>query len=472
MKKRLYNYLMSASLVVIALASCKKLIDVDPKQSIPSDTALETVEDIEAGAFGVYATLRSTDLYGRDLIAVAEALADNTLHTNLGGLRSEWNNNLGAHLAPWEAGFYGVNRANLVLEAIDRVEAPVAWKDAWAGQMHFLRALLYFNMSTVYGYDPTAVVGANDRGAVPIYEKGVTNIDDLVLVGRAPISTMYEFIYKDLDSAYAKLSRNTVGIRPHRVTPEAVNALYSRVALFRGDYPKVVTQATATLDKVSSSLQPNASYISAWRAETHPESVFEVKFNTNENVGANNSLRATYMSRAFVTDQIPSTHGTLVVGEALWQLYEANDVRRQLIMPGLGNNINRNEMTKFSSRGGVKDLDNVPVIRVSELYLNRAEAYFHMDNPDLAQADVNIIRQRAGLSATTLTGSALLEEILLQRRLEFAFEGHRWFDLKRLGRNIVKSNGTLSFTDYRVLARIPFREVNASENMIRQNRGY
>lgn len=472
MKIRKYNHLILLALVVLGLGSCKQAIELDPKQSIPSDQALEEMGDIEAGAFGVYAILRSVDLYGRDLVAVAEALADNTFHTNLGGLRNEWNNNVGAHLNPWEAGFEGVNRANLVLEAIEKVEAPASWKDAWAGQMHFLRALLYFNMSTVYGYDPTAIISANDRGAVPIYEEGVVNIEDLVLVGRAPVAYMYDFIYKDLDSAYAKLSRNTIGSAPHRVTPDAVNALYSRVALFNGDYETVITKANAALANVASSFATNASYVNAWRAETHPESIFEVKFNINENVGANNSLRATYMSRAFVTDNIPSTHGTLVVGTELMALYATNDVRRQLIMKGLGNNINRDEMTKFSSRGGVKDLDNVPVIRVSELYLNRAEAYFRLDEPALARDDINMIRQRAGLPATALAGSDLLEEILLQRRLEFAFEGHRWFDLKRLGRNVVKSGRTLPFTDYRILARIPFREINASEDMVRQNRGY
>ncbi|ERJ58637.1 RagB/SusD family nutrient uptake outer membrane protein [Sphingobacterium paucimobilis] len=470
MKK--YSYSLLILSLILGLAACKKAIEVDPKQSIPSETALETIEDIQAGVFGIYATLRNVDLYGRDLIAVAEALADNTVHTNVSGLRNEWNNNLGAHMDPWEQGFYGVNRANLVLEAIEKVEAPGAWKDAMAGQAHFLRALFYFNMSTVYGYDPTAVIGANDRGAVPVYEKGIIAIEDLVLVGRAPINYMYDFIYKDLDSAYSKLSRNTVGAAPHRATVEAVNALYSRVALFRGDYPTVIARAGATLEKTAMSLQTNSSYINAWRAETHPESIFEVKFNVNENLGANNSLRATFTTRAFLQDPMPSTHGSLAVADELMELYAANDIRRQLIIKGLGNNVNRNEMTKFISRGGVKDLDNVPVIRVSELYLNRAEAYFRINEIGLAREDVNVIRQRAGLSATTKSGSELLEEILLQRRLEFAFEGHRWFDLKRLGRNIVKSGRTLAFTDPRILARIPFREVNASEGMIRQNKGY
>src|SRR5690606_8513859 len=158
MKKKFYTYIVVLLIECMGLNACKREIELDTKQSIPSDQALEEMGDIQAGAFGVYAILRDVNLYGRDLIAVSEALADNTFHTNLGGLRNEWNNNVGAHLDPWEAGFYGINRANLVLEAIEKVDAPNSWKDAWAGQMHFLRALLYFDMSKVYGYDPTAII--------------------------------------------------------------------------------------------------------------------------------------------------------------------------------------------------------------------------------------------------------------------------------------------------------------------------
>lgn len=467
------KYKYSAILLFLVLVtSCKKAIELVPKQSIPSENALETMQDIEAGTFGIYAILRDVNLYGRDLLAVSEALADNTFHTNIGGLRDVYNNNNGAHLDVWQAGFTGVNRANLVLEAIENIEASQSWKDAWAGQVHFLRALLYFNMATVYGYDPTAIIPANDRGAIPLYEKGIIDIDDLVLINRASVSDTYNFLYEELDSAYVKLSRSSLSNGPHRVTPAAVSALYSRVALFNGDYSSVINNVNVALNLTSATFQSKESYVGSWRNESHPESIFEVKFNTNENVGANNSLRATYMSRAFITDQIPSTHGTLVVGDALMALYEASDIRRGLIMKGLGNNINRNEMTKFSSRGGVKDLDNVPVIRISELYLNRAEAYYRSGNETLALSDLNKIRVRAGLTESTATGSALYEDILLQRRLEFAFEGHRWFDLKRLGRNVVKSGYTLQASDYRILARIPFREINSSEGMLRQNRGY
>ena len=117
------------------------------------------------------------------------------------------------------------------------------------------------------------------------------------------------------------------------------------------------------------------------------------------------------------------------------------DVRRQLYELGTaGRGTAETEVTKFLGRSGQVNLDNIPVFRISELYLNRAEANYRLGNTATALTDLNVIRTRAGLRAATgLTGDALLNEILRQRRLEFAFEGHRWFDLKRLGRDIVKA---------------------------------
>jgi hypothetical protein len=77
------------------------------------------------------------------------------------------------------------------------------------------------------------------------------------------------------------------------------------------------------------------------------------------------------------------------------------------------------------------------------------------------------------LPAVTLTGTALFDEIIQQRRLEFAFEGHRFFDLKRLGRDIIKTplNSNLLATDIRMLPAIPQGDIDGNPNML-QNQGY
>jgi hypothetical protein len=94
-------------------------------------------------------------------------------------------------------------------------------------------------------------------------------------------------------------------------------------------------------------------------------------------------------------------------------------------------------------------------------------------NETAALADLNTIATNRGLTAFTLSGAALYEEVLKQRRLELAFEGHRFFDLKRLGRDIVKAPhyNTVAFSDVRILAPIPTREVDGNKNLV-QNSGY
>ncbi|WP_238531712.1 RagB/SusD family nutrient uptake outer membrane protein [Nitritalea halalkaliphila] len=119
--------------------------------------------------------------------------------------------------------------------------------------------------------------------------------------------------------------------------------------------------------------------------------------------------------------------------------------------------------------------DNTPVIRKSEMHLIRAEANFFLGNTTEALLELNDFKALRGLEPMELTGDAILEEILLERLKEFAFEGHRFFDLKRLGRDIDKSylgpNSSVPFTDFRILPPIPQREIDGNPNL-NQNVGY
>lgn len=460
-------------IALVTLVSCNKLIDVKPRDYIASEIALNSVKNIEAATNSLYSRLQNTDEYGSGLISIGEALADNVTHT---GGNSQYNgaaqNAHASHFSNWEASYYAINQANLILEALENSTEPQSWKDAIAGQAYFIRALVYHNLSKVYGYDPTAILSEYDRGTVPIVTTGVTNTDQFTEKERASINEMYDFIYLNLDSAYAKLSRtNQPPVAPHRATKAAVSALYSRVALYRGDYQNVLRKGDLALAETTATFPDNNAYIASWRSAIHPESIFELAFATNENIGANYSLRAIFTTHIDITNPNATTHGVLAVSDNFLNLFEADDIRRQLIWNGLASNAARFETQKWLSRGGIKDLDNVPILRYSEIILNKAEAYFNLGFEDSARLEVNKIRTRAGLTETAATEISLSDEINLQRRIELAFEGHRFNDLKRLGMNIIKPSGTIQFSNYRILAPIPYREVNASEKLI-QNRGY
>jgi hypothetical protein len=154
------------------------------------------------------------------------------------------------------------------------------------------------------------------------------------------------------------------------------------------------------------------------------------------------------------------------------------DVRNKLFEWGANASGRYVEITKWMGKSGSANWDNTVVLRWPELYLNRAEARYQLGNQDGAWADLNIIRTNriVGFTAPAtrnLSGQALLDEILRQRMLEFAFEGHRFFDLKRYGQAIVKTNPAVNLppTDFKLLPRIPTSEVDGNPNM-QQNFGY
>lgn len=469
------NQIFIASLMMfMIIAGCKKALEIDPKQSIDSSVALQSQEGIDAALISVYSRLQSYKQYGRDILAVAESLSDNTVHTgNSSHLVNEAANNRGYHLDHWQTSYYAINEINLILDALKSASYNEAWTASVKGQAYFLRALFYHNLARTYSYDPTAIVQEQNKGGVPLMLVGVDDVSKIGSLQRATIDDVYKQIYNDLQDAHTQFAKTRGPNAPHRVTNSAVSALFSRVALYKGDWQQVIDQVDQAISQTTAILSTHANYLADWRKAVHPESIFEVKFNESENVGSDRSLRATYTSRAFYESETFTIQGVIAADPAFYTIYDDNDVRKGMYRLGTGNNRTFHENYKFISKNGILNLDNVPVIRLSELYLNRAEAYFHLGaaTHDKALEDLNRIRVRAGLTAFAATGDAILQEIQNQRRLELAFEGHRWFDLKRNGQDVRKGTGDVPFEDYRMLAPIPDREVKA-DDVLNQNFGY
>lgn len=472
--------IIKISLLAIGLsfASCNDLLDVQPRQSISSSNALDTREGMNAALLGTYDVLQNLRQYGRDLVAIPEALADNGEATGKSGrLNAEHQNQPNAHFANWLTAYDLINRANLILDALPANKAGLseAERTRIEGEALFLRALVYFDLMRAYAYDPGVVVTQNNKGGVPLMLKGTLALTEVTLPTRASIDECYAQIYKDIESAIAKLDNSTNARAPFYASKGAAHALYSRIALYRKDYQKVVDNVNLALAANVGRFQTNATYVSAWRSASHPESMFELSYQANENLGVNESLQTTYTTLIAVGDRTRTGgFGDLVPTADYLAQFETGDVRRNLYELGTaGRGTARIECTKFIGRGGQVNQDNIPVIRISEMFLNRAEAQAMLGNAVAALADVNQIRTRAGLTASAgLTGTTLLEEILKQRRVELGFEGHRFFDLKRLGRDVVKApRPTLPYTDFRVLANLPIREVQANPNLV-QNTGY
>jgi hypothetical protein len=460
---------------VLLLSACDSLLEIDPKQSVGPDKTLSP-EGIESRRANIYSYLKTLQLYGRDFVATAEALGDNTRIIPRAGGRyvAQGQNTLNNHLNNWEYAYAAINEINLLLEDLAVADITPAQATSTEGEVKALRAMFYFDLIRVFSYEPNMAPSPEaNRGAVPLMLNGVLVEQDIERKPRATQQEIYAQIYADLTDALTK-APTTGG--PVYITQTMVNALFAKVALYNQDWANAEFYATEAL-KTAPALVTNANYVNGWRVATNPESVFEVTFvNPSENIGVNESVQSAFSTRvSLLTDRIGG-YGAVVPTDNFYNSYAATDVRKSLYQNGL----NRSgsvvmESTKFMGKTGTLYMDNIPVMRTSELYLIRAEARAKQGAAKEADAllDVNAIATRAGLAAYVgLTGTPLLDAIYLQRRLELAFEGDRWFDLKRRGQNVTKTTGNLLFSDPRILAGIPVREIQAHGDILVQNLGY
>ncbi len=515
--KKIYQTGLALASLLVIFSSCKKQLEIFPRQSIEATTALTSKDAIDASITSIYATYKSARLYGRDLIAIPEVLADNGFATNKSGrLLNEAQNVQGAHFTGtvWSGSYAAINQINNTIAAINTGGiSPTPTQsdlDRWLGQLYFLRGLYYFDLVRVYGYVPGAVVSANDRGGVPLSTAGIATSADALAwkPSRAPLADVYAQIVKDLVAAESRLAFPGLGVNV--ANKAAAQALLSRVHLYNKDYTESKKWSDAVITLASSKLATAANYVAQWRGDTHTETLFQIRFATTaENIGVNESLQTSFTTLVTVGNQastggfgdvVPTITmlndlGITLTGGNIVSVYNLNhtiasrstDVRNQLFEPGTAGRGNiKVECTKYLGKSGVINLDNVPVLRISEAILNRAEAQATAGSPVLnlanALTDLKAIKARRYTDYTgsaqetadnAMTQAQLLEEILRQRRIEFAFEGHRFFDLKRLGRDLVKGPhyNNVAFTDIRILPALPQSEIDGNSNL-KQNAGY
>jgi hypothetical protein len=287
-------------------------------------------------------------------------------------------------------------------------------------------------------------------------------VDENSFPARASLDATYAQAKADLDQALALLpetqgsNANTRG----RATKAAARALLSRLHLYLGQWAQAESRASEVIAESRFSLEPYASIFSS---DNSNESIFEVQFNNADQSG----LRFWYAPGAI------GGRGELAAHESFYNSFAANDARKELF--GRDAIVGVWYPSKYIRAGNV---DNAHVLRIAEMYLNRAEARARQSNTTGAIADLNMVRNRAGIGNFT-NDVPLLEAIERERRWEFYAEGHIFFDLVRTGRalqvlqNVDRKNGPgVSLTDQnRQVMPIPRADVDANSNL-QQNSGY
>jgi hypothetical protein len=251
------------------------------------------------------------------------------------------------------------------------------------------------------------------------------------------------------------------------LTREAVQALLSRVYLYMEDFSNSVSMADAVINSGKFSLLSGDAYLNQFVSGGSSEAIFEIHYGDTDNIGSD-ALGGMYRSSGY-GDYLPSRD--------LLDLIPDGDLRlgMYIVDPDLLGPYASHRVNKWPT---TINTDNVPVVRLSEMYLNRAEAKARMGQDAAAQADLNLIRQRALPSApdVTATGSALLDQILIERRIELANEGHAVHDVMRHKRDIIRDDSTgdtsqMTYPCNFCILPIPVDELDVNPNMT-QNAGY
>lgn len=484
---------------LIVFQSCKKQLDIPSRNSLDASLALTSPEGIEAALNSVYSVLKGEVQYGRDMFSIPDAMADIAFANGRSSrlLGENRNQNL-SNVLNWGSSYSAINEINLTLAAVPNL-GSAAQKARWEGELRFLRALYYFDLVKNYAYIPTFVVNSQDRGGVVLTLQGFNSGTSAAAFAprRTSRDSVYNQIISDLHRSVELLSNTNRG--RNYASRHAALALGSRVHLYAGNWAKADSFATAaiTLTGGIGAMTNTTNYVAGWRVADHPEGIFQVWYATlAENIGVNTSLAATHttlsapgaalLARQGQGDLVPNGFLLTQLGitgfpanlssSSVINLTYGNDIRARLFESGVNAAGFYVECTKWMGKNGNPNWDNTVVLRWPELYLNRAEARFRLNNETGANADLNVIRTARITGFTPgapLTGTALFDEILRQRMLEYAFEGHRFYDLKRNGLDIVKTNPSVSMpaTDFRILPRIPLNEIEGNPNLA-QNFGY
>jgi len=468
-------------LLFFTVFACENLLETDPTESIDLDVAVNSESGLNGFLMDFYDDMQLWQLYGSLFICGPDLMADNldflrttTWHENYWGNRST--------LGWWDFSYNSINKANIIIENGERLRANPDNSsqenqrlDQLIGQGYALRALFHFHLANAYAYTPTAIVEGKSKGGIPLLLEPVTALTDVAPQGRASIAEVFEQMIADMQEAIQILgNEHSAAVNNGLIGQAATQGLLSRIALYGGQWDLAAEAATAAIQSQQATLSTRSSYAADWNAVYHPEALFTLVFQINEPVDINTALQRLYTSLN-ANNPSYSGDGAYVPGASYLALLDSNDVRWETMQMGRNG---RYETTKFTGDGGATYVDNIPIVRLSEMYLNRAEAYAQMGRAAEAIADLDLLRQRAlgdSFTPTTATGEELLEAIYTERRRELAFEGHRWYDLKRWGRDIDKrdlSGEYIEFeTDFRWLAPIPQRELELNPNL-EQNFGY
>jgi hypothetical protein len=478
------------SIIILVLGGCKKFLDLAPISSANVGNFYKTQNDFENALIGAYSTLKKTGVYKDNIQLVGDLRSDNTemgttasdrfYYFQLSEFSDEVTNPIVESI--WNDHYNGINDVNKILDNINNLDASSPARVRIEGESKFLRGLFYFNLVRVFG-------------DVPLITNSLTSIEDSYSKGRETTTEVYKQITADLNDAKAALP--DVASQSGRATKEAAAALLGKVYLTLHDYNNSKSQLEEVVNSKQYQLLNN--YGDLWKVanKNSRESVFAVQFKRGAGTSTGSNFSERYTPYLYPYLPYYSTAGGYnIPTEDIINAYETGDLRKGASLKEYYVNPQGDTIKGLAGRYCSKFLDmptqsqgsddNWPVIRYADVLLMYAEVLneisFVSNGP--AFDYLNMIRKRAGLPDKTAgnpdpnlsidSQNAFRLAIEQERRVELAFEGHRWFDLLRTGRaiTVLQPKVSVNIQDYMLLLPIPQTQIDINPSKIKQNPGY
>jgi hypothetical protein len=468
--------LLSIGLLLLTLASCRKLIEIEETDFIGGDVALKTVNNNEQGIVGAYAGMNVEmgillNSVMTDEVKVAEFYNSATVH--------EWqfastDVTIRDNFTAITLYYRIIDRVNRVLQALPTAEALRAGDEALRsklrGEALFLRAFCHFELSRYYA-------GNYDAAGLAMAYMEVPSIKP---VARITMGPYFEKLKADMAEAKTLLPDNLTDI--YRANKLAVSGLQARVALYTRNWQDAITYSTEYINAIP--LATRAEFPGIWTDANKAEVAFKLSRTPSIGGRIGSLYDATSASAAAI--------GTVTwsPSDELYNAYDkTNDIRfssyikDEPLLASAGRVsrlVNKYAGTAYGTPG--ENVADAKVFRTGEMILIRAEA--KAENGDLAgaAADYNALRNARITSNTAVTfGSKdeAINAIIAERFIELPFEGHRLWDLKRRGLPVTRlaadapnaNATTLPANNFRFLLPIPQTALDANPLTV-QNPGY
>ncbi|GAA4469720.1 RagB/SusD family nutrient uptake outer membrane protein [Nibrella saemangeumensis] len=491
MKLRTIKLLVCSALTLFLSGCGEDFLNLAPIDNPNERAFFRNADDFNLAVIGVYDAVNER-LLEQSGWALKEMRSDNTEQHQLalGGFAEGFNQinefyvlpDNGLVLDHWRSSYYGISRANTVLTRIGNIDFSEQLKNQYRGEALFLRSYLYFNLVRLFGDIPMPT----QEFATPSAAFGE---------GRVPAERVYQQLIQDLKTATGFLPLSYPTGQRGRVTQGAARALLAKVYLTVGQKAEAASELRQVISSNQYQLLPDYAKLWGRANKNSAESLFELQFKSG-GVGEGSTYADAWLPARAGLDIYGSTYrggggqGLNSPTQDIIAAYEKGDLRKKVSVAesytkANGQVVLEPRILKFSDAPSLPldSDDNFPIIRYADVLLMLAEAV----GPTGEGWDLlDRIRTRAGLGNADRTQN-FVDVLLQERRVEFAFENHRWFDLLRFGKALDVMSAHLqqrknSSTPYlynkigqvtqgKLLFPIPLRELQINKSLT-QNPGY